>query len=78
MRIGIPGTLPKSPSQRGPWFTAYFRVTFLPLMVWFQWYWRREKYAKLLYMSAQGREIRRANLLKLKGLHGNATDAVVV
>ena len=70
MRIGIPGTLPKSPSPRGPWVTGYFRVTFSPLMVWFQWYWRREKYAKLLYMSPRGWETRLANLLKLKELHG--------
>ena len=70
VRIGIPGTLPKSPSPRGPWVTGYFRVTVSPLMVWFQWYWRREKYAKLLYMSLSGRGIRRANLLKLKEFHG--------
>ena len=50
MRIGIPGTLPKSRSPRGPWVTAYFRVEFEPLVVWFQWYWRRAKYAKVIYV----------------------------
>ena len=54
MRIGIPGTLPKSPSLRGPWVTGYFLFsnnlgTGTGRQIWFNWYWRRAKYGKCLY-----------------------------